>query len=422
MFEYIVTAFKVIVGVFTADRLTIFASIMIGVLLLWVLFSLLFSFQSKFSRGCRRISLLVDTKGLTPETYPKFIELASKLPDSFLRGWKTFEHADSGLPSQYLKRAECLDLELSGGLFNQNRSVIRSYISFFTVLFALLGLASRGSEGPLTAYTLAESLVIPFLFALISMLIYYLYTALRQHQYRVCVEDFNEMLDILNEKVENCEIEFDSKNSEASLFVKNIVDPAMAERGPIVLVNDRKDVNSLFHEIEKKEQDVEYKEETANQVEVAETKPDESENHEYVQEFKLEDNAFEYENQENIIYDIPEISKLTQEPTSENIENTVENTDTEEYNKTVASNNNIKEEAKVEEVVVPKKGRGRPRKEKAPEGELIITTDEQFEEVLARAEKLMKKNEEPLSPSQQKRVEKALKELVDAMKKYKQEK
>ena len=33
----------------------------------------------------------------------------------------------------------------------------------------------------------------------------------------------------------------------------------------------------------------------------------------------------------------------------------------------------------------------------------------------------MKKNEEPLSASQQKRVEKALKELVDAMKKYKEE-
>ena len=68
-----------------------------------------------------------------------------------------------------------------------------------------------------------------------------------------------------------------------------------------------------------------------------------------------------------------------------------------------------------------KRGRGRPRKEKTPEGELVIHNDKEFEEALVRAEKLMKKNDEPLSQSQQKRVEKALKELVDAMKKYKEE-
>ena len=72
-------------------------------------------------------------------------------------------------------------------------------------------------------------------------------------------------------------------------------------------------------------------------------------------------------------------------------------------------------------IVEVKRGRGRPRKEKVEEGELVIKSDEQFAEVLARAEKLMRKNEEPLSQSQQKRVEKALKELVDAMKKYKEE-
>ena len=66
-----------------------------------------------------------------------------------------------------------------------------------------------------------------------------------------------------------------------------------------------------------------------------------------------------------------------------------------------------------------KRGRGRPKK--VAEGELVIKTDKQFEEVLQRAEKLMRKSEEALSSSQAKRVEKSLKELIDAMTKYKEE-
>ena len=68
----------------------------------------------------------------------------------------------------------------------------------------------------------------------------------------------------------------------------------------------------------------------------------------------------------------------------------------------------------------PKRGRGRPRKEVSSSGELVITNDKEFEDALVRAEKLMRKNEEPLSASQTKRIEKQIKELVDAMTKYKE--
>ena len=53
-------------------------------------------------------------------------------------------------------------------------------------------------------------------------------------------------------------------------------------------------------------------------------------------------------------------------------------------------------------------------------GEFVIKTDKEFEDALVRAEKLMRKNEEPLSASQTKRIEKQIKELVDAMTKYKE--
>lgn len=395
MFEFISTIFNVLVSIFTPERVAIAACIIYGVYVLWILLSLLCSFQSKFSRGCRKISDLVDTYGLTSETYPKFVELGSKLPDSFLRGWKTFEHAEKGLPSEYIKRSDCLDLELEGGLLNQNRSTMRTYITGFSLFFALLGVANIGADVAITGYALASALLVPCLFSFVSMLTYYLYTAIRHHQYKVCVEDFNEMMDILNEKVEGAEIEFANRDQENSVFVQNVVEPKSNDQSKIILVEDKteqfelengtleKASNDLFQEVgfENKEQSLETIDESVQEI-----VSDEEEN-----------------NVQNNIVD----SEAKPEIVEEKVEVVEQNEDKDMNQNTV---------------VEPKRGRGRPRKEKTDDGELVIKTDEEFEEALARAEKLMKKNEEPLSASQQKRVEKALKDLVDAMKKYKGEK
>jgi len=411
MFEYIVTAFKVVISVLTAERLAIAACIILGVLLLWILFSLLFSFQSKFSRSCRKISMLVDKNGLTAENYPKFIELASKLPDSFLRGWKTFEHSDKGLPSEYLKRSECLDLELTGGLFNQNRSVMRTYIYFFTILLGVFGLGI-GGDAALTTYVLAESLFVPFLFAVLCMLAYYLYTAIRQHQYRIAVEDFNEMVDILNEKVENCEIEFAKRNNQSSVFVKNVVEPAVESKNPFVEIGEILEPTIKNDSEEIAAFDYEEYEDQENAMKEA-----------MIFDSVMKDKPIVENKSEEVIYDhLPSAGndeKVEKADKEEKNENPIEKVEPIVYNEEKTNTDQNQGEQPV--VEVKKKGRGRPKKEKMPEGELIIKDDKQFEEVLARAEKLMKKNEEALSVSQQKRVEKALKELVDAMKKYKEE-
>ena len=65
--------------------------------------------------------------------------------------------------------------------------------------------------------------------------------------------------------------------------------------------------------------------------------------------------------------------------------------------------------------------RGRPRKQEVSEN-MVIENDKQFNEVLARAEKLMRKNEQGLSESQSKRIEKEIKILMDAMNRYKESK
>ncbi len=79
------------------------------------------------------------------------------------------------------------------------------------------------------------------------------------------------------------------------------------------------------------------------------------------------------------------------------------------------------QENKVEEVefMSETKTRGRPKKQEVSES-MTIHSDQEFDEVLSRAEKLMRKSEEGLSASQSKRIEKELSMLMDAMNRYKE--
>ena len=66
-----------------------------------------------------------------------------------------------------------------------------------------------------------------------------------------------------------------------------------------------------------------------------------------------------------------------------------------------------------------KKSRGRPKMQTIDEN-LVINSEEEFEDILSRAEKLMRKSETGLSASQSKRIEKELKIMMDAMNKFKE--
>lgn len=119
------------------------------------------------------------------------------------------------------------------------------------------------------------------------------------------------------------------------------------------------------------------------------------------------------QNQDYEEYDEEE-SVVESKPKKKKVERTKEN-EPRPRNLKSGSKKAVKEE--VEEV----EKRGRPRKQEVSEN-MVIENDKQFNEVLARAEKLMRKNEEGLSDSQSKRIEKEIKILMDAMNRYKESK
>ena len=509
MFEYIVTIFKVVAGVITNERLVIASLIALGLLLLWIVFSLCFSFEMRFLSGARKINKYISRNGIGGAHKQGLANLVQKMPSEFVRGYHTYEKNPHSLPSEYIKRSDCLDLELNGGVFNQNRSIIKSYIN--TVFFALLVFSfaimsssslfdsgSATSETALTGYMVAEAMLIPFLFLLVAKGMYYIYTAIRQHQYHVAVEEFNELIDNFDkEAMDTYGYIPASLTTTASLAKQEPfanVAPAVA---PAVTKIEEPTVEPVRYEEPIGEvQEIEETEEPATVQETAmdeENVPyEEQETESYVLPEKQETEPVDYadesventetdtaeeetesEGQTEETFDENNVSEedeetnqieqdLAEETASENEETETENDnqfedeaateplseteetaeeqnnggadqmteETENNNEdiTVENNEEIKDNFKPDfasllgEDVQKKRGRGRPKKETNGEEGFTIKTDKDFEEALVRAEKLMRKNEEPLSASQTKRIEKQLKELIDAMSKYKENK
>lgn len=532
MFEYIVTIFKVVAGVITNERLVIASLIALGLLLLWIVFSLCFSFEMRFLSGARKINKYISRNGIGGAHKQGLANLVQKMPSEFVRGYHTYEKNPHSLPSEYIKRSDCLDLELNGGVFNQNRSIIKSYIN--TVFFALLVFSfaimsssslfdsgSATSETALTGYMVAEAMLIPFLFLLVAKGMYYIYTAIRQHQYHVAVEEFNEMIDNFDKEAMDTYGYIPASLTTTAPLAKQEpianVAPAVAPAvtkieepavEPVryaepVVENVQEPVEETSYEPEVQEepieevQEVEETEEPATVQETAmveenvpyeeqesetnqktesydlpedqETEPadyadesvedaetDMSEEEAEPEETFEENNVLEEDEETNQIeQDLAEESaseyeetependnqfedEAVNEPLSEAEETAEEQDDgsdqmteeTENNNEdnTVENNEEIKDNFKPDfasllgEDVQKKRGRGRPKKETNGEEGFTIKTDKDFEEALVRAEKLMRKNEEPLSASQTKRIEKQLKELIDAMSKYKENK
>jgi len=488
MSGYITTVFNLITGLIDADKLVLIALIGLGIVLVWQLFGLLFSRYSSLARKCRKISKFLTTKGLSAANYNDFLVLVAKMPQEFIRGYKTFEHASYGLPSDYIKRFDSIDVESNGGMLNHGKSFAKAFIYCFTILLALLNVALLGSENAITGFALAEALVLPVLFLIVARIIYFVCVAVQQQQYRVAVDEFNEMLDIMNEKIENNDnlpgpdvlayTEEDLGQEPGALEAKEEPAPKAEEVDAPAYNEEVTYIEPLYkeeakkqeeqpeeweaHEVENFKLDIEDEEEPQDEQPV-DTASEELQE-EPAEEVLSEDNATTEEklvvseeeleeelpddaHAENIIAEeqpeetkddkeapFDEFDGEREEPPAEEEpvpapqeefvapveEEPVEETEQPAKQRKPRQTKKVRLAKKEEDMEnEPKRGRGRPKK--VPDGELVITNDKQFEEALERAEKLMRKSQEALSASQAKRVEKALKELVDAMTAYKEQ-
>lgn len=199
VYEYLLTIFKVLVGLVTTQRLIYASLIAIGVYLIWIVLSLVTSFQSRFNTNCTKLYNFIK-KNQINATNLKVIDMKiDKISSGFAYGWKNFKNSNGQKPSDFITRREALDVEVSGGVLNQGKTFMRAYINTITILLFIINFAYRGAESKITAYLIAETMVLPFIFFAIIKIFYFLYTSIKQQIYKMDIESFYELVGLLDQ-------------------------------------------------------------------------------------------------------------------------------------------------------------------------------------------------------------------------------
>lgn len=213
IFEYLRTAFHVVKAFATQDKIFYLGLGVLGAFIIWTVLSLVFSHELKCARVWHKIKKIIPPSGeITTEMYFAFTAQLKKLPTAVGRNWKKYENQKTGKPSDYITQTDMLDSPLSGGVHKQNRSIMKFAIWFVSFFFFLLSFASLGGEEVLTAKIITESLIIPFVLFALYRLNYYIYTAIRQNIYHLTVDDFQDLVDYLDQRIDINEI-FDGKEN-----------------------------------------------------------------------------------------------------------------------------------------------------------------------------------------------------------------
>ena len=200
LYYYLVTVYKGIVALVTPARLIGVALGALGIYVLWMCISLISSFQRKFNSRCQElVNFTIRTKDIekTPEMLDK---MADKVSSGFGFGWKKFRNSEVGKPSDFITRRESLDVEVNGGLLNNGKTMMRAYISFITVVLAIFNFVYVGGEKVFTFMIFAEALFMPLVFFVVIKLFYFLHNSIKQKLYKMDIESFYEVIDLLDAK------------------------------------------------------------------------------------------------------------------------------------------------------------------------------------------------------------------------------
>ena len=199
LYEYLITVYKIIVGLITPELLISVALGTFGFYLIWICVALACSFQRKFNSKCHSLVGDIRKNRISSANVREIDERIEKISGGFYHGWRKFKNSSNGKPSDYITRRESLDVEINGGALNQGKSIMRAFITLATFVIFLLNIAYIGNEKTVTFLVLAESMVLPFVFHVVMKLFYFLQSSLKQRLYKLSVESFYECIDLLDD-------------------------------------------------------------------------------------------------------------------------------------------------------------------------------------------------------------------------------
>ncbi len=223
MFEGLTKAFNNLCDKLSLNMLIIGSLILVALLLCWCIVSLLVNKHISMKRNCVKCIKLLQNEGLNRDNYSAFSGIFAKFPTSVRFNWKKYEQKKTGRASDYLFKGEPLGNQLNGEV-RQTRSLMRIAISVASMCLAVLSLAligstavKSGNTANLTNTLVAEALILPILFYIFCMVIYYLYALFRNLGYKNLIETYYDLVDYLDEKVDLEDI-FGAKNTAVGLI------------------------------------------------------------------------------------------------------------------------------------------------------------------------------------------------------------
>ena len=199
LYDYLLTFYKVLVGLVTTKRLILVSLCALGFYLLWVTVSLLSCGQKKFSKRCSKLYAFV-RKNQMDSTNLRIVDMmAEKISSGFYHGWKKFKTSANAKPSDFITRRESLEVEVNGGVLNQGKTFMRSFIAITTAVIFMFNLAYLGNDETITSYLIAETMMLPLIYYVVMKLFYFLYTSIKQQLYKQSVQSFYDVVGILDE-------------------------------------------------------------------------------------------------------------------------------------------------------------------------------------------------------------------------------
>lgn len=199
LYDYILTVYKVVVGLVTTQRLILASLIAFGFYLVWVCAALLFSAQRKFHQRCNKLLSYIKRNPMD-STNLKVVDMKiERISTGFYHGWKKFKNSTGKKPSDFINRHDAVDAEVNGGLLNQGKTLMKAFINFVCAGLFIFNFAYLGNDAVITCYLVAETMILPFILFVVLKVFYFSYTSIKQQLYKADVESFYELVAVLDE-------------------------------------------------------------------------------------------------------------------------------------------------------------------------------------------------------------------------------
>jgi len=209
LFEVLRTAFKIVASGLTQNSLFVIGLSVLVCMIAGSVMSLCFNSSVRFSKNSKVMIVFLKENSLNKENYPLFIEKFKKFPLEMRLAWKQYEIKKKGNASDYLNREDCFEAPLMGGIQKQSRSLMRTVIYFVLGLLTIFSVAIIGSTASsgstnavLTTTMLADAMIVPLIVFLLLMINYYIYTYIRNQEYRTANDYFLDLVDTLSDRVD----------------------------------------------------------------------------------------------------------------------------------------------------------------------------------------------------------------------------